>query len=126
MNDESDIVEPKLLAIVGSRRLRDSARFNAVVDDWILTNGMPDGIVTGCASGADELARKYAADRQIECAVKKAHWKSQGRAAGPIRNTQIVAACTHLLALPDEASKGTHDSIAKARSAGKHVTVINM
>lgn len=126
MSKSEETLEPVVLAVVGSRRLRDTQKFNAIVDKWVEKHGKPDLIVTGCAAGVDALARQYARSQGIPCEEKKALWKSLHGAAGPIRNTQIVAACTHMLAMPDKASKGTWDSYNKAKSAGKHVTLENL
>lgn len=111
-----------ILAIVGSRHFDEGDDFEKHVREWIATHGIPIEIVTGDASGADALAAKFAKDNAIPLRVFAADWNKYGSSAGPIRNTQIVAACTHVLAFPNATSRGTQDTIKKAKVANKHVT----
>jgi hypothetical protein len=122
----AEVADPVVLAIVGWRGMRNAKRFDVELDRWIAKHGVPDRIVTGCARGADQLARDYADRNGIAKTVKRAQWTTHGRAAGPIRNTQIVGECTHMLAFVHPSSTGTLDSIAKARSAGRPVTQVNL
>jgi hypothetical protein len=46
-------------------------------------------------------------------------WKKHGRAAGIIRNTDIVKQADKVVAFWDGKSKGTQDTIGKARKANK-------
>jgi len=111
------------LAIVGSRTMSDERFFNNIVNQWVRENGTPECIVTGCARGADALARKYADAHKIPLVVKRADWQKHGKAAGPKRNSQIVADCTAMIAFVGFKSVGTLDSLRKARAANKSVTV---
>ena len=111
------------LAVVGSRTMTDDKIFNNIVTEWVRENGVPECIVTGCARGADALARKYAETHQIPLVVKRADWQKHGKAAGPKRNSQIVADCTAMIAFVGVKSVGTLDSLRKARAAKKSVTV---
>lgn len=112
------------LALVGSRNYTNYEEFCDVVDDvlegWEQT---PECIISGGAKGADELAEKYAVERNYPLKVYHANWFIHGNAAGPKRNTQIVKECTHMIAFPTSDSKGTGDSIRKAQSAEKTVYV---
>lgn len=114
-----------ILAIVGSRDYTDWDIFKASVDDWCQTFGVPGTIVSGGARGADTLAKEYAAGRNISFREFPADWEKLGPSAGPIRNSQIVKACTHVLAFPSKKSRGTWDTINKARRANKSVTVVS-
>ena len=55
--------------------------------------------------------------------VVPADWKTHGKKAGPLRNTDIVARADALVAFWDGVSRGTRDAIVKARLAGKLVEV---
>jgi hypothetical protein len=46
-------------------------------------------IIHGACSGADDLAEKWAKDREVEYMGFPAKWKKQNRAAGPIRNKRM-------------------------------------
>ena len=112
------------LAIVGCRKYSDYKRFCSIVDKWITAHGKPITIISGGASGVDTMAERYANENGIDFIVFKADWQKYGRAAGPVRNKQIVSEATHILALPSADSVGTRDTIAKSK--GKHVTVVEI
>lgn len=86
-------------------------------------------VIHGGAAGADTLAGEVAASLGIPVLVFAAQWDQYGRAAGPVRNQQMldVGLPTHVLAfhpfLP--ASKGTADMIRRARKAGLPVTIVS-
>jgi hypothetical protein len=83
-------------------------------------------IVHGDCSGADRLA-DLAADhlclRKIPC---PADWTAHGRAAGPIRNAQMLKDHSPdlVIAFPQKNSSGTWDMIRKAFAAGVEVRII--
>lgn len=108
------------VAIVGSRDYRDMRR----VREYLETLDHDTVIVTGCAIGVDAWARSISRTLDMRCEVYTADWQKHGRAAGPLRNTEIVSACDRLVAFWDGKSRGTADSIAKAKAAGKPVMVI--
>ena len=103
-----------ILGIVGSRDYNDYNTFCTIVDNY-LDGRKPQKIISGGCTGVDTLAERYAKDHGIQIQVFSADWKTHGRAAGPLRNTQIVNEITDLLALPTSKSVGTHDTIIKAK-----------
>jgi hypothetical protein len=111
------------LAIVGSRTFTDYKRFAEAVTEYI-GNEKCELIISGGARGADTFAERYARSRDIPFHAYLPDWRTHGPRAGPLRNTLIVEACTHLLAFPLGDSYGTHDSIRKARAARKPTHVI--
>lgn len=106
------------LAIVGSRNFTDFNKFEITVDDalkeWGLTTNHINRIVSGGAKGADTLADWYAKHNGIALTVYVPDWKAFGKAAGIMRNTDIVNDCEYLIAFPSRSGKGTQDSIKKA------------
>src|SRR5690349_6814946 len=66
-------------------------------------------IIQGGASGADALAKRWAAENGIECAEYPADCKKYGKKAGPIRNRQMIdhGQPTYAVAFPG--GKGTAD-----------------
>lgn len=107
------------LAIVGSRHFQDYHFFTTKLDEWIHKYGKPEFIISGGATGADSLAELYAKANNIPTIIFKPDWTKFGKAAGPIRNTEIVNACTNLIAFPSRSGKGTQDSITKASKMNK-------
>lgn len=106
------------LAVIGSRTFANAALMSRTLDSLSITC-----VVSGGAKGADELAAAYAVRRGIPVEVFKPDW-SIGRAAGPVRNRKIIEACEQVVAFWDGRSRGTADAIAKARSAGRPVIVV--
>ena len=85
----------------------------------LLSNG--DVVIEGEAQGADTMARQIAYGMQLAVHAWPAQWYKYGRAAGPIRNGQMLAESPDLvLAFHDNigSSKGTKDMIARAKKAG--------
>jgi hypothetical protein len=88
----------------------------------------PDVVIEGEANGADSLARQVAEELGIEVKPHRAKWEIYDRAAGPIRNQEmldeekpdLVLAFHHDL----ENSKGTKDMVQRARKAGVPVQII--
>lgn len=80
-------------------------------------------IVTGDATGADDLATRWARASDVPVKVYRAHWAELGRRAGPIRNQQMLdenrADIKMVLAFPG--GKGTADMIRRAKLAGFEV-----
>ena len=90
---------------------RDFADYELLKEkcDFYLQNKKPEiiVIVSGHASGADTLGERYAQERGYETEVYPADWKTNGRAAGPIRNAQMAAVADALIAFWDGKSRGT-------------------
>ena len=74
-------------------------------------------IVHGAARGADTLVGEVAGELGLEVEPHPADWKTHGKAAGPIRNQQMLDAGADLvIAFPG--GKGTADMVERARKAG--------
>jgi hypothetical protein len=91
------------------------AKIDLVGDDGCLT------VVHGdCPTGADAFAKLWASGISgVSDEPHPADWAAHGRAAGPIRNQEMVdlgaAVC---LAFPMPQSRGTRDCMRRARAAG--------
>lgn len=85
-------------------------------------------IVSGHARGADTFAEDYAAANGLRCKVFAAEWDRYGRAAGPIRNRQMMQYASEengaVLAFWDGKSKGTKNMIGQAQKAGMTVKIV--
>jgi hypothetical protein len=81
-------------------------------------------ILHGDARGADEMADHVALMLNIDSLRFAADWKRYGRAAGPLRNRQMLDAKPHLvLAFQRNGSRGTQHTIDEARKRGIPVEV---
>lgn len=111
----------KKYAIIGSRTFGDYDLVKKTMD------GFDDIelIVSGGAKGADSLAERYADEEGFEKKIFHADWDNLGRKAGPLRNTQIVEFADVVVCFWDGSSRGTLDSITKARILKKEVVIIN-
>jgi predicted Rossmann fold nucleotide-binding protein DprA/Smf involved in DNA uptake len=115
------------LAIVGSRNFNNYEQLKAIVWEFfkIRKGNIPqDIIISGGAKGADYLAKKYTEEYKIKYKEFPANWTKYGKAAGPIRNKQIVDACDVVLAFLEENSKGTANTVKLAKEAKKPTFII--
>lgn len=115
-----------IVAIVGSRTFSDPFRAKAAVEAAVarIAAKYPTAtIVSGGARGVDRWAEAAARCHGLPCDVIYPDWGKHGKAAGIIRNTEIVQRATHVLGFWDGFSRGTADSLKKARKAGKPVGI---
>lgn len=81
-------------------------------------------IIHGAAKGADRLAGAIAEGMGLHVEAYPADWDTHGRAAGPIRNQQMVDLGADIcLAFPLGESRGTRHCMQAAEKAG--IEVIN-
>lgn len=80
-----------------------------------------DLIIHGGASGADHFAALWADSRGVDVGCWKAKWREHGRAAGPIRNQQMLVEGRPDLIVAFPGGKGTADMVERGRRA--HVTI---
>lgn len=74
-------------------------------------------IVQGLARGADSLAAEWARVRKVPCVGFAANWNEYGKAAGAIRNQQMLDyGVDGVLAFPG--GRGTADMVRRAKAAG--------
>lgn len=84
-------------------------------------------IIHGAARGADSLAGLCATELQLGVQAFSADWATHGKAAGPIRNRQMLDQKPDLVIAfhPNLASsKGTKDCVGEARRRGILVEII--
>jgi len=78
-------------------------------------------VIEGGASGADLSARSWAFHRYIQHVTVHAQWKLHGRAAGPIRNKQMLDEQSPDVVLAFPGGKGTADMVRQATQRGVRV-----
>jgi SLOG family YspA-like protein len=87
-----------------------------------------DVIISGKAKGADTLAEDFARVYRLEFEGYPADWKKHGKAAGPIRNKQMLdeGKPDLVIAFLAPNSRGTRNMIDQAEKAGVPVKVIEI
>lgn len=108
----------KKIAIIGSRTFDDFQKLEKVLLPWL-----PAHIISGGARGADSLAEKLAQKHGLPITIMKPDWAQYGRAAGPIRNRDIVNAADMVVAFWDGQSKGTKSALDYASKQSKKVVI---
>lgn len=94
---------------------------------WVLTPGQHDSmrfLHGDCKTGADAIADTLLHDFDMGGLIDRypADWQKYGRRAGPVRNHEMISACSvgdEVLAFPHtvEQSRGTENCIAEALRA---------
>lgn len=79
-----------------------------------------DTIIHGAAPGVDSLAGVWARRNNITEEAYPAQWEKHGKAAGPIRNKQMLdeGKPDLVVAFLSEKSKGTRNMIEQSKKAG--------
>jgi len=101
------------VAIVGSRDFGQIEGGEKLVRHYIHQLPLETIVISGGAKGPDSWAINTAQERGMRTLVFLADWNKHGKAAGPIRNQQIVDSCDWLVAFYDGKSRGTADSVRR-------------
>lgn len=80
-------------------------------------------IISGGAKGADHLGVVWAKSEHIPVREFHANWKKHGRAAGPIRNKQMLELGHPDLVVAFKGGKGTANMCKQAQASGVKVNV---
>jgi len=114
------------LAIIGSRSFNNYTYAKKEILNIIQNNKIPiTKIISGGASGADKIAEIFANKFNIPIEVLVADW-SKGKQSGVIRNTDIIRKSDYVIAFWDGISKGTLDSINKAKKLNKKLFIVKI
>lgn len=107
------------LLVTGGRNYQDKDHTFRVLDCIHQEKGI-ELVIHGDATGADALAKAWAEQNGIPQIAYPADWKTHGRAAGPIRNRQMLTHQPDLVyAFPG--GRGTADMVRAAKAAGVRV-----
>ena len=102
--------------VTGGRHYEDGVTLFRVLGEIHTSRGI-SLLIRGDASGADRLAGEWADINDVPVEAFPADWKQHGRAAGPIRNREMLARKPNLvIAFPG--GRGTADMVRQAKSAG--------
>lgn len=104
--------------VAGGRDFNDEEYLNKSLDE-LMEEFVDIEIVSGHANGADKLAEEYAMRLELSLKIFPADWKKYGRAAGPIRNREMLSYIMEekpiVAAFWDGQSKGTKNMIEQAK-----------
>jgi hypothetical protein len=109
--------------VCGSRHFNDYELMEKTLETLGITT-----LIEGEARGADLLARRYAERRGLDVLPFPALWNKHGKAAGPIRNIQMLTEGRPelVVAFRGPNSKGTKHMIEIAEKAGVEVRIIEI
>ena len=108
------------VAVIGSRGFNNYELLKDTLSKINITL-----LVSGGAMGADTLGEQYAKENDIETKIFLPDWEKHGRSAGMLRNTDIINESEVVIAFWDGSSKGTLDSINKAKKLNKKLIIID-
>lgn len=113
------------IVIGGCRDFNDDALFSQQVSRILASYPLSETVfLSGHCSGADELAERYASEHGIQTELYPADWQRYGRAAGPIRNEQMVMQADCVIAFWDGKSRGTKSLISFAQKHNKILYIV--
>jgi hypothetical protein len=101
--------------IAGSRTIYDYRILTEAVNESGYNIG---SVISGGARGVDKLGEQYANNNNISVQVYIPSWNLHGKAAGVMRNTEMVSVADAAIILWDGQSKGTKDTITKCQKKG--------
>jgi hypothetical protein len=117
----------KRVLICGGVSFSDEELFNKTLDEMIDKENTV--LVSGHAKGADTLAEKYAEKHGIEIKVFPPEWSKYQKAAGPIRNRQMLGYISEadeklVIAFWNGQSRGTKHTVETAEKMGIETQII--
>jgi hypothetical protein len=116
------------VGIIGSREFSDYDKMKESILSYFRNKNLDintiEYIVSGGARGADKLGERFAEEFNIKTKIHLPNWDKFGKSAGMIRNSDIIDDSDLIFAFWDGQSKGTKDSINKARKRNKEIEII--
>jgi hypothetical protein len=122
-----NLINESNLAIIGSRTFNNYSYAKKEILNILQKNKIPiTKIISGGANGVDKIAEIFASKYNIPIEVITPNWEKEGKQAGVIRNTDIIKKSDYVIAFWDGESKGTLDSINKAKKLNKKIFIIKV
>ena len=109
------------IAIVGGRDFND---YELLSEHMTPFHTKCDTVMCGEAKGADTLGKQWAEENYIDVKSFPADWDKYGKAAGPIRNREMVQESDFIVAFWDGKSRGTKNTIDNCLELKKNVMVV--
>lgn len=114
---------PKRVLVCGGRLFADADRLYGVLDELHRKQGI-GCIIEGNARGADRMAGYWARKHRVDNLKFPADWATNGKAAGPIRNRQMLVEGKPDLVLAFPGGSGTANMVAQAKAGGVQVVEV--
>ena len=120
------VINNETWVFTGGRDFADQVMFDDVMVRLVGMFGCPSKVVHGAARGLDTMAAAWAGRMAIPCVGVPADWGNQGRAAGPLRNEDILRKYKpkRLVAFPG--GRGTADMVRRARNRNGEIEIIEI
>jgi hypothetical protein len=120
------------LAIIGGRTFTDYPLLcRVMLEHYGVDKEFPNStdytvteVISGAAKGADSLAARWAKQHGVALIEFPADWDKHGKAAGFIRNRDIIEAADEVLAFWTGDSKGTAHSLSLAKRQRKTTLIV--
>ena len=109
-------INGKTWLICGGRDFSDNDLFSRAMSDIMASFGCPRRVVQGGARGADAMGSAFAKRMAIEQIEVRADWEKHGKAAGAIRNQQMLDDYHPDAVIAFPGGRGTADMIKRARA----------
>lgn len=108
------------VAVTGGRDYADRERVYTTLSllDWEFEIS---AVIHGGAPGADQLAKAWAIENGVTHKPYPADWQRHGRAAGPIRNREMLRHSRPDLLVAFPGGRGTADCVRAAEELGIRV-----
>ena len=112
----------KRIVIGCYRNFNDYEIFKNFVD-LCIGNKSEITILSGHCKGTDLMAERYAKEKGFALEIYPADWKKYGKAAGPIRNRQMVENADTVIAFVSKTASGTKNLIENAKRLNKELFI---
>ena len=99
---------------------------DAVAERLNLPHKFTFRVIHGGALGADTASGEWAKSEGVKVTSYPANWKKHGKAAGPIRNRQMIEEGKPDIVVALPGGRGTANMIAQAEERGIPVVKINI
>ena len=103
--------------VCGGREYANRDFLFAVLDEAHAANPF-EALIHGNAKGADQLADDWAAARSIKTLTFTPLWEEHGKAAGPIRNQEMLDKGNPHMVIAFPGGRGTADMVKRAETKG--------
>ncbi len=107
--------------VCGGRDFADRQGLWDALESFQNSEGRVTALAHGAAPGADSMAAQWARDNGVPVVAYPAKWKTEGRAAGPLRNQRMIDDFRPDVVLAFSGGRGTADMIRRADVEGVRV-----
>lgn len=112
------------IIIAGGRSFKDYELLKRELDEYLGIMPGDHSIISGCARGADSLGEQYAKENNLPLIKMPADWKTHGKSAGYIRNSDMAKIADAVVVFWDGKSKGTKHMIDIAKKLALKVKIV--